>query len=138
MLTRRGFLLGSVLAVAGQALARPIRGSRAAPSNSIVPNSPLWDTLTGGSGQFVAVWYPVTHLVGGSTISNGPLTTYTVKIGSTEAKVSEGGTPDITENTSNTTLTRTGLSAGGYWVSLSASNAAGESSFSFPLQVTVT
>lgn len=119
------------------------KASRGAPSGGLssgggeIPNSPLWDTLTGGAGQFVAVWFAVETLVGGGDIAGDPISVYTVRWGTTEASVEEGGTPTGSTTTSSLTVTRTGLSAGTWWVSISATNGAGESDYSFAQSVTV-
>lgn len=139
-LTRRGFLLGSAaLAVAAAArptFARPVRGARAT-YGSIVPDSPLWLSLVGSSGQFVATWHAVTTLIGGAAITSNPITSYSYRWGTTEASVRVGGTPTGTASVAGATATRSGLAAGTWWVVIIATNAAGDSEYSFPQSVTV-
>lgn len=107
-------------------------------ANAIVPDAPLRDTLTGGSGQFTITWTAVERLVSGAAISTDPVTLYTVRWGTTRASVLEGGTPTGSTTTASLTATRTGLAAGTWYVSISATNGAGESSYSFGYSVTVT
>lgn len=107
-------------------------------ASGIVPDSPLWLSLVGGSGQFVATWHAVTTLVGGDDIATDPLTGYSYRWGTTEASVRLDGTPTGTASVAVATATRTGLAAGTWWVVLIAANASGDSEYSFPQSVTVT
>lgn len=103
-----------------------------------MPDSPLWLSLVGSSGQFVATWNAVTTLIGGDAIASNPLTGYSYRWGTTEASVRLGGTPTGAASVAGVTATRTGLAAGTWWVVLIATNASGDSEYSLPQSVTVT
>lgn len=103
-----------------------------------VPDSPLWLSLVGSSGQFVATWHAVTTLIGGDAIATNPITGYSYRWGTTEASVRLNGTPTGTASVSDVTATRTGLAAGTWWVVVIATNSSGDSEYSFPRSVTVT
>lgn len=122
--------------VAHTILVAPVPG--VATALTTVPEEPIWDTLVGGAGQFIATWLAVEFLVGGEPISNDPVVYYSVRHGATRASVEEGGAPTGTDQTASLTLTKTGLSAGTWWVSIVAVNSGGkESDPSFAQSVVV-
>lgn len=130
------FALG-VAAPSADAKRMKVKGSRAAPTNTIVPYSPLWTSATPSAGQVALAWQAVTQLWGGTDISNGPVLYYRVRRGTTAASVEVGGTPTASDTTTSLTYTFTSLSSGAQWFSVSAVNAAGESEAAIPYEVTV-
>lgn len=104
--------------------------------NFIVPNAPLVLSAIGGVGQFTLTFEAVTTLVQGDPISVDPITNYRIYWGPSEASVKEGGTPTGSGTTTGTSFNQTGLTAGTWWVSVVANNAAGPSDRSFTYQVT--
>jgi hypothetical protein len=109
----------------------------ASTSAGAVPYSPVWVSLTGGSGQFVATWGAVTELWGGVSSSSDPVTSYTVRWAADAEDVEVGATPTGSVSVGTTTRTQS-VAAGTWWVSMSATNGAGESESSIAREVTVT
>lgn len=104
------------------------------PAGGIVPDAPLWGTLTAsGSGQLTAAWDAVLQLIDGSAIAGDPILGYRVRWALSEENAQEGGTPAAAPiTTTSLSAVITGLTAGLIWyVSISAYNSSGESSYSF-------
>ena len=106
--------------------------------NTIIPDTPIWNSVTATLGTINASWYPVLTLREGGSISLGPLTSHEFRWGTTEASVDVGGTPTGTQALSaGATSHSQGVAAGTWWCSVVASNAAGASDPSIPFEIIV-
>jgi hypothetical protein len=106
--------------------------------NLIVPDTPIWSSVSGTSGFINAEWQPVTTLREGGSILLGPITGYEFYWGTTEPSVDYGGTPTGTQSIGGTTYSRSqAVTAGTWWCSVVAINSAGNSEHAIPFEVIV-